>query len=222
MLETEKEARHCIKMKQEIDPKQTSRAQAFELWMKSPMPMVTLVKTFDVTRLRRASRRQGLKFNMLLCWCIGKAASQIPEFYLLPKDGKLFKYDRLGINVIVDNVQGGISNCDVPYSDDLQQFARDYDKLTKESATTCRDINDDEAMIIGTSAVVGTELDCIINQYNGIYNNPFLVWGRYKRRWFRTMLTISLQFHHSQFDGRQAALFLERLQQTMNTTDSCI
>ena len=42
-------------MKQEIDPKNTSRAQAFELWMKSPMPMVTLTKTFDVTRLRKVS-----------------------------------------------------------------------------------------------------------------------------------------------------------------------
>lgn len=219
MLVTEKGTRRYIKMKQEIAPKQTSRAQAFELWMKSPMPMVTLVKTFDVTRLRRASRRQGLKFNMLLCWCIGKAASQVAEFYLLPKDGKLFKYDRLGINVIVENVQGGISNCDVPYSGDLRQFCRDYDKLTKESATTCRDINDDEAMIIGTSAVVGTELDCIINQYSGIYNNPFLVWGRYKRRWFRTTLSISFQFHHAQFDGRQATLFLERLQKTLNTMD---
>ena len=204
-------------MKQEIDPKQTTRAQAFELWMKSPMPMVTLVKTFDVTRLLKASRRQGLKFNMLLCWCIGKAASQIPEFYLLPKDGKLFRFDRLGINVIVDNGQGGISNCDIPYSDDLRQFTRDYDALTHEAATTCRDINDDEAMIIGTSAVVGTELDCIVNQYTGIFNNPFLVWGRYRRHWFKTTLTISLQFHHAQFDGRQAALFLERLQQTLKT-----
>lgn len=62
-------------MKQEIDPKETDRAQAFELWMKSSMPMVTLVKTFDVTHLRRVSKQQGLKFNMLLCWCIGKAAS---------------------------------------------------------------------------------------------------------------------------------------------------
>ena len=204
-------------MKQEVNPKETTRAQAFELWMKSPMPMVTLVKTFDVTRLLKASRRQGLKFNMLLCWCIGKAASQIPEFYLLPKDGKLFRFDRLGINVIVDNGQGCISNCDIPYSDDLRQFTRDYDALTHEAATTCRDINDDEAMIIGTSAVVGTELDCIVNQYTGIFNNPFLVWGRYRRHWFKTTLTISLQFHHAQFDGRQAALFLERLQQTLKT-----
>ena len=29
-------------MKQEINPKDTNRAMAFELWMKSPMPMVTL------------------------------------------------------------------------------------------------------------------------------------------------------------------------------------
>ena len=207
-------------MKQEIDPKETDRAQAFELWMKSPMPMVTLVKTFDVTLLRRVSKRQGLKFNMLLCWCIGKAASQFPEFFLLPSDGKLFRFDRLAINVIVDNVQGGISNCDVPYSADLQQFRHDYDMLTKQTAATCRDINDEEAMIVGTSAVVGTQLDCIVNQYSGIYNNPFLAWGRYRRRWFRTTLTISLQFHHAQFDGRQAALFLERLQQALNTTDT--
>ena len=198
-------------MKQEVNPKDTPRAQAFELWMKSPMPMVTLVKTFDVTRLRKLSARRHMKFNMLLCWCIGKAASQVQEFFLLPQDGKLFKYDRLAINVIVDNVQGGISNCDVPYSDDLHRFGRDYDMLTKKVAATCTDTNDDEAMIIGTSAVVGTELDCIVNQYSGIFNNPFLVWGRYKKHWFKTTLTLSFQFHHAQMDGKKAALFLERL-----------
>ena len=100
-------------MKQEIDPKDTSRAIAFELWTKSPMPMVTLTKTFDVTRLCKVSRQRGMKFNMLLCWCIGKAASAIDEFYMLPKDGKLYRYDRMAINVIADNVKGGLSFCDV-------------------------------------------------------------------------------------------------------------
>ena len=63
-------------MRQEINPKETCRAMAFELWMKSPMPMVTLTKTFDVTRLCKVSRKRELKFNMLLCWCIGKTASR--------------------------------------------------------------------------------------------------------------------------------------------------
>ena len=93
-------------MKQEVNPKDTSRAIAFELWTKSPMPMVTFTKTFDVTRLCKVSRQRGMKFNMLLCWCIGRAASKIEEFYMLPKDGKLYKYDRMAINMIVDDVKG--------------------------------------------------------------------------------------------------------------------
>ena len=204
-------------MKQEVNPQETSRAYAFEMWMKSPQPMVTLVKTFDVTHLCKVSKKRGLKFNMLLCWCIGRAASGIDEFYLLPKEGRLYKYDRLGINVIVDNSKGGISSCDVPYSDELEQFCRDYDALTQSAGTTCQNITDEESMVIGTSAVVGTELDCIVNQYSGIFNNPFLVWARYKHHWFKTTLSISFQFHHTQLDGAHAARFLNELQKVMKS-----
>ena len=42
----------------EVNPKDTSRAQAFELWMKAPNPMVTFFKTIDVTRLVRISRKK--------------------------------------------------------------------------------------------------------------------------------------------------------------------
>ena len=203
-------------MRKEIDPKETTRARAFEMWMKSPVPMVTLVKTFDVTRLVKMSRKKGMRFNMLLCWCIGRAASGIDEFYLLPSEGKLFKYDRMAINVIVNNAKGGISTCDVPYSDQLEQFNADYTALTQETSATCRDINDDEAIIVGTSAVTETELDCIVNQYSGIFNNPFLVWGRYRRRWFHYHLPISFQFHHAQMDGTHAGRFLTLLQKEIN------
>lgn len=199
-------------MKQEINPKDTGRAQAFEMWMQSPMPMVTLVKTFDVTHLYKVSKRRGLKFNMLLCWCIGKAASKMDEFHLLPEQGKLFRYDRLAINVIVNNSKGGISTCDIPFCDDLTQFSHEYDALTQKAAETCSDITNEEAMIVGTSAMVETELDCIVNQYSGIFNNPFLAWGRYKHGWFKTTLPISFQFHHAQMDGGHAAQFLEELQ----------
>ena len=65
-------------MKTEINPIDTERAEAFEMWMTSPMPMVTLTKTFDVSKLLKASRKTGVKFNALLCWCIGKAAAQGP------------------------------------------------------------------------------------------------------------------------------------------------
>ena len=206
-------------MKQEINPKDTNRAIAFELWMKSPMPMVTFTKTFDVKRLYKVSRRRGMKFNMLLCWCIGKAASQIDEFYMLPKDGKLYKYDRMAINMIVENNKGGLSFCDIAVTDDLEQFNANYLQLTKTISETCRDILDDEAVIVGTSAMTGTELDSIVNQYSGIYTNPFLAWGRYRKRWFKITLPISFQFHHAQMDGGHATRFLNELQKTINTLE---
>ena len=211
-------------MKQEIDPKDTNRAIAFELWTKSPMPMVTLTKTFDVTRLRKVSRKRGMKFNMLLCWCIGQAASKIEEFYMLPqKDGtsgmgwKLYKYDRMAINMIVENVKGGLSFCDVAVCDDLEAFNTNYTHLTETISQSCQDILDEEAVIVGISAVTGTELDSITNQYSGIFNSPFLVWGRYRKGWLKTTLPISFQFHHAQMDGKHAARFLEELQRTINT-----
>lgn len=73
----------------EVNPKETTRAYAFELWMNAPMPMLTFFKTIDVTRLTQISKRTRLKFNMLMCWCIGKAASDIKEFYILPVDTML-------------------------------------------------------------------------------------------------------------------------------------
>jgi chloramphenicol O-acetyltransferase type A len=62
-----------------------------------------------------------------------------------------------------------------------------------------------------------TWLDSIVNQYSGIFNNPFLSWGRYRKGWLRTTLPISFQFHHAQMDGSHAARFLEELQRIMNT-----
>ena len=56
----------------EIDPNTTNRAKAFKLWMQSPMPMVTMTKTYDITHLRRLARRHRIKLNMLMCYAIVK------------------------------------------------------------------------------------------------------------------------------------------------------
>mgnify|MGYP003006777445 CR=1 FL=1 len=202
----------------EVDPKSTSRALAFELWMKAPMPMVTLMKTLDVTPLVRMSRKKGYKFNMLLCWCIGKAAAGTKDFYLLPVGDKLMQYDRLAINTVVATRDGGIATCDIPVSTDLEQFAQDYRKLTGQVRESGENFElGEEYMVIGTSALARYDIDGAVNLYAGCYNNPFLIWGRYRRRWFRALLPISFQFHHAQLDGIPAAQFLEYLQQEIHS-----
>ena len=147
-------------MKREINPKDTSRAQAFELWMKAPNPMVTFFKTVDVTHLVRTSRKRGYRFNMLLDWCIGKAASSIKEFYLLPVGGKLMQYDNLAVNTIVKNREGEVSSCDILFAEDIEEFNRQYLEYTMKVAESCKDKDLlDECMVIGTSAIIDTEID---------------------------------------------------------------
>lgn len=203
-------------MKIEVKPQETTRAEAFSLWMTSPMPMVTLTKTFNVSKLIKASKRKGLKFNALLCWCIGKAASNIKEFYILPEKDKLFKYDSIAINVIVNNCKGGINSCNISFNNDIQQFVRDYDNLTIQAINECKSSFIDDCMIIGTSAMIQTQLDSIVNQYTDKFCNPMVMWGKYRRNWVKTFLPISFQFHHVQMDGGHGAYFLEQLQQEIN------
>ena len=203
-------------MKREIDPQQSPRADAFSLWMSSPMPMVTLTKTFDVSNIIKISRKSGIKFNALLCLCIGKAASAIEEFYLLPEQDKLFHYDHIAINVIVNNAKGGISSCDIPFTNDTQEFAENYNRLTQKVYKECKSIFLEDYMIVGTSAMIETELDCIVNQYTDKFCNPMVMWGKYRKGWFKTTLPISFQFHHVQMDGGHGASFLEQLQKEIN------
>jgi chloramphenicol O-acetyltransferase type A len=199
-------------MKREINPQESNRAEAFGMWMSSPMPMVTLVKTLDVSHLVKVCKKSGMKFTSLMCWCIGKAASQVEEFFTLPVDGKLYRYDKIAINVIVENNKGGINSCDIPYTDELQQFNRDYLILTANAGSECKSSFLEDRMVIGTSAMIQTELDCIVNQYTDKFSNPMVMWGKYRKRLFKTILPVSFQFHHVQMDGAQAAAFLQRLQ----------
>ena len=205
-------------MPREIDPKDTTRAFAYDAWMKAPNPMVTIFKTLDVTNLVRISRKQKLKFNMLLDYCIGRAAAPVKEFYLLPVCEKLMQYDTLAVNTIVKNKIGEVSSCDILYSDDLHTFNQDYMESTARVAESCTDLDlSENSMVIGTSAIVETEIDGVVGMNSAIFNNPFLFWGKYRKKWFRYSLPVSFQFHHTQMDGGHAGKFLENLQKEINT-----
>lgn len=202
----------------EVDPKTTNRAKAFELWMNATMPMVTMTKTFDVTRLLRLAKRKGVKFNMLMCYAVVKAASSFREFYMLPVKDKLMEYDNIAINTIVMTKDDGINTCDIPFSDDIRQFEADYLRITTLAQQSTEDVVlGDDYMVIGSSALTKCELDSVVNVYAGFWNNPFVVWSKYRKGVFKTTLSLSFQFHHTQMDGPISTGFLNRLQEVINT-----
>ena len=184
--------------------------------MDAPNPMVTFFKTLDVTPLIKMSRRKKLKFNMLLDYCIGKAASCVKEFYILPVGHELVQYDSIAVNTIVKNKEGEVSSCDILFTEDLAKFNQDYLRYTMQVADSCENRDLTDSMVIGTSAIIDTEIDGAVGMNSGIYNNPFIIWGRHKKKLFRYYLTISFQFHHTQMDGAHAGRFLANLQKVIN------
>ena len=200
-------------MPREIEPKDTTRAMAYELWLKAPNPMVTFFKTLDVTNIAKVSRKKKMKFNMLMDYCIGKAAAGVKEFYMLPIGDKLMQYDTIAINTIVKNKNDEVSSCDIMQTDDLAAFCQEYLKYTTQVVEVCQDRDLSEcSMVIGTSAIIDTEIDGAVGMNSGIFNNPFLIWGKYRKKLFRYELPISFQFHHTQMDGAHAGRFLVNLQ----------
>ena len=136
---------------------------------------------------------------------------------MLPVGDKLMYYDTIAVNTIVANTVGEVSSCDVPYSEDLAQFNSDYLRLTKQVADSCIDYDlSTDSMVIGTSALAQYEIDGAVGMYSGIFNNPFMIWGKYKRTWFKSTMTVSFQFHHTQMDGAHAAKFLNILQREID------
>ena len=167
----------------EVNPAETTRGKQFEIWKNAPNPMLVFVKRMDVTRLVRMSRRKGFKFNMLLDYCIGKAASTVKEFYILPVGDKLIRYDTIAVNTIVKNKTGEVSSCDILYTNDLEAFNHDYLKYTALVADNCQDRDlSENSMVIGTSAIIDTEIDGAVGMNSGIFNNPFMIWGRYRKK----------------------------------------
>ena len=96
---------------------------------------------------------------------------------------------------------------------------KDYEPalLTRAAAERCENHDLTDCMVIGTSAIVDTELDGAVGMNSGIFKNPFLVWGKYRKGLFKTTLKLSFQFHHTQMDGAHAGRFLQRLQETIDS-----
>ena len=120
--------------------------------------------------------------------------------------------DTIAVICFVKNKTGEVSSCDVPFSDSLAQFNADYLRLTRHVAERCENHDLPDSMVIGTSAIVDTELDGAVGMNSGIFNNPFIIWGRYHSGLFKTTLKLSFQFHHTQMDGAPAGRFLQPVQ----------
>lgn len=66
------------------------------------------------------------------------------------------------------------------------QVNRTNQELTEKVAAECKSIFNEDYMIVGTSAMIQTEIDCIVNQYSDKFANPMVLWGKYRKGLFKS------------------------------------
>lgn len=204
-------------MVKEIDPKDTSREKAFDFWKHSPTPMVTVSKTLDVSHLVNSSRKHKYRFNMLMCWCISRAASMMEQFYAFPHREALLFSDSLAVRTVVKTLEGSLYHCDIPLCYSIDLFNHEYMMLTRHVQNTCKpyDISDSYA-IVSTVAFPEYEFDGFECAHSPSDSKPTLTWGKYRKRLFKTTLPVSFCFHHAQMDELHAMQFLDLLQKEID------
>lgn len=205
----------------EIDPKTTNRKQCFEYFIDAPMPMLTAFKKIDIKNAVKLSKK-GYRLNGILCYAILKAAENIDEFYYILKDKKLFRADTLNVSVVVRAKSGEFLSCEIPFSSDFKQFYTDYDRLMNEVYSSGVSHEEKDGATIGTSTILTGSIDGLVNLYTPIFSNPFVVWSRYENKVLSKPATFTLQFHHAQMDGGEAANFFENLTKIIKNIKSYI
>lgn len=194
----------------EITPEEAGRKAAYDMFVNAPMPMVTTFRTADVSNLVKLSKK-GFRFNMLMCYCVGLAASGRREFLIVPNKKKLYLYEGLAIDVVVLNRNGELSYADIPFSEDIGEFSAAYDLITKKVYESCEHQNREDLAVIGTSVVRDGATKGVVNSYSGVFDNPFIIWNGVTKKLFKSFVNISFQFNHIQMDGLRAEEYLSVL-----------
>ncbi len=97
----------------------------------APMPMVTIFRTVDITNLGHLKEKgHSAEHAAVLLYRRGGIACE--EFYLLPAETKMLEYERIGVNVIIANQNGGINSCDIPFTSDLDSLTPLIKRLTAQ------------------------------------------------------------------------------------------
>ena len=206
-------------MKKIITPAEAGRQMEYDYWMKSKMPMAHIGTTLDVTRIIRfCKKNKEVPLNAAMCYCIGQAVNKIKEGHLLIEGENMIWSDVVNVQTIVKDKNGSLRFCDLPTVDSFTQYVDNYRRIVKEVYDSCSHHFLDDRIFIGTSCLsTRLPIDIAVNQWNDSFQNLFLMWGAYKRHFFRKYeLTMILQFHHVQINGGEVCHFFETLQDEFN------
>ncbi len=204
-----------------VDMDAYKRKAHFEYFNSLAYPYVGVTVNVDITELREAVSRKRLPFFLTVCYCVGRAANEVPEFRQRIQEGQIVEFGHCRTSHTVALDDGTYCYCNLesnkPFRDYITYAVREQEKA-KEEATIHEDDNLDMIFISTVPWISYTSLIQPVPMPAD--SNPRITWGKYFRQEGRILLPVSVLCHHALVDGLHIAMFYELLEKEISAVTS--
>ncbi len=200
-----------------VDMDAYKRKAHFEYFNSLAYPYVGVTVNVDITGLKEAVSRKRLPFFLTVCYCVGRAANEVPEFRQRIQEGQIVEFGHCRTSHTVALDDGTYCYCNLesnkPFRDYITYAVREQEKA-KEEATIHEDDNLDMIFISTVPWISYTSLIQPVPMPAD--SNPRITWGKYFRQEGRILLPVSVLCHHALVDGLHIAMFYELLEKEIS------
>lgn len=200
-----------------VDMDAYKRKAHFEYFNSLAYPYVGVTVNVDITELKEAVSRKRLPFFLTVCYCVGRAANEVPEFRQRIQEGQIVEFGHCRTSHTVALDDGTYCYCNLesnkPFRDYITYAVREQEKA-KEEATIHEDDNLDMIFISTVPWISYTSLIQPVPMPAD--SNPRITWGKYFRQEGRVLLPVSVLCHHALVDGLHIAMFYELLEKEIS------
>lgn len=200
-----------------VDMDAYKRKAHFEYFNSLAYPYVGVTVNVDITELKEVISRKRLPFFLTVCYCVGRAANEVPEFRQRIQEGQIVEFGHCRTSHTVALDDGTYCYCNLesnkPFRDYITYAVREQEKA-KEEATIHEDDNLDMIFISTVPWISYTSLIQPVPMPAD--SNPRITWGKYFRQEGRILLPVSVLCHHALVDGLHIAMFYELLEKEIS------
>jgi len=204
------------KEKIDVNSDDFDRKKAYERWSIDKNPWLDVTGEFDVKKLYKFSKKNKVKFNAVMMFCIQNAAQKIKNFHYVIKTDGVYYYEKVYTNLVMQDKNKDFHFPGIKFCDTLVEFLQEYDEVYNFCYENCVDAPFIDGALVSTSAVVNYPFKAFSVGMSDTFWDPFMMWGGYQKQGRKIVLSITLRVHHGLFNGIEIGQFFNELQAEFN------
>lgn len=207
----------------EIDIESWERRELFKLYTGDLKIVMNMTVDIDITSFLKKIKSKELKFYPSMIWVVSKLINSRDEFkYHLTEDGRLIKWDYVSPSYTdFDKETGKFNKFVTEYSEDFTTFyTRAVDDMERNKKLygflPDQPKNTFDITCLPWVSYKGFDLH-IYGDGKSLF--PIVMWGKYYEDGEKTLLPLTVMFHHAVTDGYNLCRFINELKEAVENFD---